>query len=262
MSADLQDKTIIITGGARGQGAAEVRRLVGLAAHVKITDLDVESGETLAAELRNEPGTAQFLRHDVTDESSWAEVVQQVTKDGTPIDGLVNNAGIGVPGRLGSIELTDWNRSFAVNVTGAMLGMQAVAPAMSNGGSIINIGSVASKIAHHNAAYGAAKWALRGLSKSAAVEFAPFGIRVNMIHPGYIKTPLNENADPRFLETHLMMTPARRAGSAEEIAEAVVFLLSSSSSYITGAELPVDGGFSSHGGNIVSFDALGRPEKL
>lgn len=262
MSSDLLGKTIIVTGGARGQGAAEAKKLVQLGANVVVGDLNEDAGAELVTELAGGPGTIRFFKLDVTDENNWRTLVQEVAGATGTIDGLVNNAGIAVPGRLGSIDLESWNKSFAVNVTGAMLGMQAVAPHMPEGSSIVNIGSVASVIAHHNAAYGAAKWALRGLSKSAAVEFAPFGIRVNMVHPGYIKTPLNANADPRFLETHLKMTPARRGGEVDEIADAVIFLLSSASSYITGVELPVDGGFSSHGGNIVVFDALGRPEHL
>lgn len=262
MTDHLAGRSVIITGGASGQGAAEAQHLVAAGAHVVVGDVNDEAGNQLVAELGGGPGSIRFRHLDITDPESWSSLVNEVTADGTRIDGLVNNAGIAVPGRLGSIDLEAWNQSFAVNVTGAFLGMQAVAPHMSSDASIVNIGSVAAVIAHHNAAYGAAKWALRGLSKSAAVEFAPFGIRVNMILPGLIHTPINAKADPSFIETHVRMTPAGRGGQVDEVAEAVLFLLSPSSSYITGVELPVDGGFSSHGGNIVTFDALGRPDHL
>ena len=261
MDLNLSGRTVIITGGARGQGAEEARQLVAEGAHVVVADLDHMLGTQLAESLTDGPGTARFVQLDVTSPESWQSLVSDVTANGVRIDGLVNNAGIAMPGRLGSIDLDSWNRSLAVNVTGPMLGIQAVAPHMSQEASIVNIGSVASVIAHHNAAYGAAKWALRGLSKSAAVEYAPWGIRVNMIHPGYIKTPINANADQRFLDAHLSMTPQARGGEVDEIARAVLFLLSPASSYISGAELPVDGGFSAHGGNMIVFDALGRPEK-
>ncbi|SDB96241.1 3alpha(or 20beta)-hydroxysteroid dehydrogenase [Raineyella antarctica] len=249
-------RTFIVTGGARGQGETEVRHLVGAGARVIIADINVAAAQAVADSLAGAAGQALATHLDVTSPESWAATVALATEGGRVIDGLVNNAGIAVPGRLGQLDVETWDRSFAVNVTGAMLGIQAVMDHMSDDASIINVGSVASMIAHHNVAYGAAKWALRGLSKSAAVELAPRGIRVNMIHPGYIRTPINADADPTFLNAHLSQTPQGRAGTTDEIASVAMFLLSPASAYVTGVEIPVDGGFTSHNGNKPIFDAL------
>jgi 3alpha(or 20beta)-hydroxysteroid dehydrogenase len=131
-----------------------------------------------------------------------------------------------------------------------------MAPLMREGGSIVNVGSVAGLVAHHAVAYTASKWALRGLSKVAALELAPRGIRTNIIHPGYIDTPIMANANPVFVKAHLSMTPMNRAGVPEEVAPLVVYLLSDESAYVNGAEITVDGGFSAHGGTKAFTDAL------
>jgi 3alpha(or 20beta)-hydroxysteroid dehydrogenase len=162
--------------------------------------------------------------------------------------------------RLSEVSVEDWNKAIAVNLTGPMLGMQALAPLMPAGSSIVNIGSVAGLTAHHAVAYTASKWGLRGLSQVAAVEYGARGIRVNVIHPGLIETPIMEGANPAFVNAHLSLTPLGRAGQVGEVAPLVVFLLSDDSSYLTGAEITVDGGYSAHGGTKVIIDALTTPD--
>jgi 3alpha(or 20beta)-hydroxysteroid dehydrogenase len=137
-----------------------------------------------------------------------------------------------------------------------MLGLQALVPLMVRGSSIVNVGSVAGLTAHHALAYTASKWALRGLTRTAALELGPAGIRVNIIHPGLVETPLMADAPSAFGQAHVALTPLGRAGTTGEMAAAVLFLLSDDASYISGAELPVDGGFSAHGGAKVTSDAV------
>ncbi|CAN5338583.1 glucose 1-dehydrogenase [soil metagenome] len=254
---DFAGRSIVVTGGARGQGAAEVELLARDGAHVFIADLLDDRGEELASTLRGEGLAVDYVHLDITSPESWAALAEVVGAAGEPLWGLVNNAGISVPGRVETVTHADWTRSMAVNAEGALLGMQALVPLMTNGGSIVNVGSIAATLAHNNVAYGAAKWALRGISKSAALDLAHYGIRVNMLHPGYIKTEINVNGDPRFFETHITQTPQGRAGTVEEIARVARFLLSDDSSYVTGVEIAVDGGFTSHGGTKPMFDAIG-----
>lgn len=254
---DFVGRSIVVTGGARGQGAAEVELLARQGARVFVADLLDERGEQLAATLRNQGLATDYVHLDVTSETSWKALAEVVAAADETLWGLVNNAGIAVPGRVETVGHDDWARSMAVNAEGALLGIQALVPLMTDGGSIVNIGSIAATLAHNNVAYGAAKWALRGVSKSAAVDLARYGIRVNMVHPGYIKTEINANGDPRFFETHLTLTPQGRAGTVDEIARVVRFLLSDDSSYITGVEIAVDGGFTTHGGTKPVFDAIG-----
>lgn len=143
---------------------------------------------------------------------------------------------------LGEVELADWDRAFALNTTGALLGIQALAPLMPAGSSIVDVGSVAALTAHHAVAYTTSKWALHGLSKVAALEPAPRGIRTNVIHPGYVETPLMASANPAFVQAHVSMTPQGRAGTPDEVAPLVVCLLSDETSYVNAAEITVDGG--------------------
>jgi len=248
-------RTIIVTGGASGQGEEECRQLAREGAHVVVADLNEEAGRALAAEL-SENGSAEFVRLDVSQEGDWIALRDHLVANGRDVRGLVNNAGIGLPGRLGSVDVDAWNKGYAVNATGAFLGIQTISPIMPEGSAIVNIGSIASLIAHHNIAYGAAKWALRGINKSAALELAKKGIRVNLVHPGYILTPINANMDPAFRDAQLQITPLGRAGNVAEIAHVVLFLLSDAASYVTGVEIPVDGGFSSHAGSMPVFNAL------
>jgi 3alpha(or 20beta)-hydroxysteroid dehydrogenase len=246
----VDGKIVIVTGAAGGQGAAEVAWLVREGAHVVATDLAED------APVPKGRGTAVYRRLDVSSAEGWADVVGATAGEHGVVDGLVNNAGVAHRARLDDVTVEDWNRVFAVNVTGAMLGIQTVSRVMTRGGSIVNVGSVAALTAHYTVAYTASKWALRGLSRVASMELGPRGIRVNAIHPGYIETPMTASAPAAFLEASLAVAPLGRAGTPDDVAPLVGFLLSDESSYLSGAEIPIDGGQSGHAGAKALSDAL------
>ncbi|MBM3659406.1 MAG: glucose 1-dehydrogenase [Actinobacteria bacterium] len=233
----LDGRVAIITGGARGQGAAEARLFAAEGATVYLTDVLTDEGAAVAAEVG---GT--FLEHDVTDVDQWKVVVEAALADHGRIDVLVNNAGILHWATMTETALDVWNRVVAINQTGVFLGMQAVAPAMKaqGSGSIVNISSVA---AYSGAspcfAYGATKWAVRGMTKGAAQELGPFGVRVNSVHPGIIDTPMMAGTP---LEQMSGNVPLRRHAEADEVAKLVLWLASDESAYATGAEFVLDGG--------------------
>jgi 3alpha(or 20beta)-hydroxysteroid dehydrogenase len=239
--ARFDGKIILISGGARGQGAAEARALVAEGAKVVIGDVIEDKGAALAQELGN---AAAFVRHDVTSEADWDRAVKAAEAMGG-LHGLVNNAGIYQPKSLMETDNELWDRHMRINQTGCFLGMKAVVPAMerTGGGSIVNISSGAGLRGSPQAfAYSATKWALRGMTKSAAMDLARKKIRVNSVHPGPIDTEMLNVRTPEQNAARLKMVPMKRQGTAEEVARLVLFLLSDESAYITGAEVAIDGG--------------------
>jgi 3alpha(or 20beta)-hydroxysteroid dehydrogenase len=236
----LDGKVAVISGGARGQGAAEARLFAAEGARVVVGDVLDDEGRAVAAELGPE---AAYAPLDVTDEAGWAAVVELAEERFGPVDVLVNNAGILQFQALHKMDLADFERILRVNLTGVFLGMKAVVPSMvrAGGGSIVNISSTAGLQGLPGlGAYVASKWGVRGLTKTAAIDLGPKGIRVNSVHPGGIDTPMLEGTDPEA--PFYKRLPVARMGRPEEAARAVLFLASDESSYTTGAELTVDGG--------------------
>ncbi|TVZ03370.1 SDR family oxidoreductase [Trebonia kvetii] len=268
MDYELAGRTIVVTGAARGQGAAEAEILVREGVRVVGADILDDEGEALAERLTAAgPGTMEYRHLDVSSEAQWADLAAYLAagapSSGGVLHGLVNNAGIPYRAKLADMDLAGWERVIGINLTGTMLGMRTLAPLMPDhdGASIVNIGSIAGLTAHFALAYTVSKWGLRGLTKAAALELAPRGVRVNIVHPGPIETPILDDASPVFVQASIEQTLAGRFGQAKEVADVVVFLLSARASYLNGAEIPVDGGHTSHGGAKAISDALARAAK-
>jgi 3alpha(or 20beta)-hydroxysteroid dehydrogenase len=247
----VSGKVVVVTGAAGGQGLAEAAALAAEGATVVATDLH-DAADT--------PDGVTYRKLDVAQPDDWRALGAWLESEHGRLDGLVNNAGIPFRARLDEIELADWDRVLAVNLTGTLLGIQTAVPLMSAGGSIVNVSSIAGLTGHYAVAYTVSKWGVRGLSAVASTELGRRGIRVNTIFPGYIETPMTASAPPAFLEANVEATPLGRTGQPEEVAPLVVYLISDESSFVTGAEIVVDGGQIAHGGAKAYSDAVRRAQ--
>ncbi|WP_433621574.1 glucose 1-dehydrogenase [Nocardia sp. CA-120079] len=237
----VSGKTVIVTGGARGMGAAFARRLISEGASVVVADVLADEGKAVAAELGDH---AVFCPLDVTDESAWAAVVAEAERAFGPVCGLVNNAGIVHVDPIERLAEADYRRVIDVNQVGVFLGMKAIVPSMrrAGGGSIVNISSIGGIIAFSNIlGYVASKWAVRGMTKAAAQEFGADGIRVNSVHPGVVATEMTSDSDRSHSMVHDQPLP--RAAAPGELADLVLFLISDEASFCTGSEFVADGGY-------------------
>ncbi len=240
----LDGKVALISGGARGQGESEARLLVARGARVVVGDVLADEGRAVAESLGPD---GHFVELDVTDAASWAAAVAETVAVFGRLDVLVNNAGIVRAGTIETVALDDYMAAVHVNQVGCFLGMQSAIPALkaAGGGSIVNVSSIAGLQGVAGAVpYVATKWAIRGMTKTAAIELGHDGIRVNSVHPGVIDTAMTN--DPQFAAVDRQAVfdgfPIPRIGAPEEVAELVAFLASDASSYCTGAEFIVDGG--------------------
>lgn len=233
----LDGKVAVVTGGARGIGAEISRLFAAEGAKVVVADVLTQEGEALAEEIGD---AALFMHLDVTDESQWAQVVAVAEQEFGPIDVLVNNAGIVAFGTIAEQELKSFQHVLDVNLVGPWLGMHVAFPSMqrAGGGAVVNVSSTAGLMGYSNlGAYVASKWGLRGLTKSAALEFARDNIRVCSVHPGPIRTPMTAQFDDSMCEAQ----PIPRFGEPQEVAKMVLFVVADAT-YSTGTEFVVDGG--------------------
>ncbi|SPM29508.1 NADP-dependent 3-hydroxy acid dehydrogenase YdfG, partial [Mycobacterium terramassiliense] len=233
----VDGKVALISGGARGMGASHARMLAEEGAKVVIGDILDDEGKALADEIGE---AARYVHLDVTQPDQWDAAVATATGEFGKLNVLVNNAGIVALGQLRNFDLGKWQKVIDVNLTGTFLGMRVAVDPMTEagGGSIINVSSIEGlRGAPAVHPYVASKWGVRGLAKSAALELAPFNIRVNSIHPGFIRTPMTEK-----LPEDMVTIPLGRPGEAREVSTFVLFLASDESSYTTGSEFVMDGG--------------------
>jgi NAD(P)-dependent dehydrogenase (short-subunit alcohol dehydrogenase family) len=239
------------TGGYGGMGRASARLFAQEGATVFIAGRNGERGEALVKELVDAGGQAFFVELEVTDQDQWTAAVEAVREKAGALHILMNIVGSNALVMLPEIDIDEWNKQFEINVTGTLRGIQTCAPLMkeSGGGSIVNIGSVAGITGNFGTGYSSSKWALEGLSRSAAYVYADWGIRCNVIQPGWIETDLtaqmSSNVAMKEMQKHVMNTTVllRRGGKAEEIGYTALFLASDESSYITGTDIVVDGGW-------------------
>ena len=246
--ARFEGRVALVTGGASGIGRATVLRLAGEGARVVVSDLQEEPGNAVAAEVREGGGEALFVEHDVSDQAGWERALGAAGEAFGRLDVLVNNAGIGDTAAIEDTSLEEYEKTIAVDQTGVFLGMKMAAPmlAESGHGAIVNVSSIFGTTGGFGAspAYHAAKGAITTLTKNAALHWATEGIRVNSIHPGFIDTPLLDQAKGTpFEDLMVQSTPMGRLGLPGEVAAGIAYLASDDASFVTGSELYVDGGY-------------------
>lgn len=241
-------KAVIITGAGSGIGASAALLFAREGASVMLTDLQTDKLKEVTDQIRQEGGNAFFTEQDVSREEDWEKVVSETRRVFKKIDILINNAGITgkLLAPLGERSVAEFQRVLAVNLTGQFIGIRAVAPHMEPGSAIVNVSSIAGITGNAGGnAYTASKGGVRMLSKGAAIELAKLGIRVNSLHPGFVETPMTSEMQGAqdFRKMALDATPLNRGASPEELARSILFLAGDDSSFMTGAELIVDGGF-------------------
>lgn len=247
----LENKVALITGGYGGMGRASARLFAREGATVFVAGRSHERGDELVEDINGAGGKAHFVELDVINQSQWDAAIVQVKEQAGALHILMNIVGSNALVKFPDIDIEQWNKIFEINITGTVRGIQTCAPLMrdSGGGSIVNIGSVAGITGTFSTGYSASKWALEGLSRSAAYIYADWGIRSNVIQPGWIETDMTaamqSNPIVKKMQSSMMQNTVllRRSGKAEDIANAALFLASDESSYITGTDLVVDGGW-------------------
>ena len=248
----LENKVALVTGGGSGIGRGSALALAAEGAKVLVTDIDVEGGEATVAQIEKAGGVARFAVQDVVDEARWAEIVALAVESFGGLHILLNNAGIAIGAPITEMSLEDWRLQTAINIDGVFLGCKHAYKPMkaAGGGSIVNISSASSLkgLMPDLSLYSASKGAVRSYSKAVALEYVKDGIRVNTVHPGLVATTLNKEylADPELRRTMLGNTMFDRPGECEEMAEMVAFLASDAASYMTGADIAVDGGWTAN----------------
>lgn len=239
----LNEKVALVTGAASGIGEAAATALAEMGATVHLADVNLEGAKAAASRI----GTrARGVHLNVADADSWANAVAEVTAQSGPISVLVNNAGIFTPGGLEALGEAEFRHTFDINVIGAFLGMKAAVDSMkaAGGGSIVNVSSSAGLVGVKDAiAYSPSKWAVRGLTRSAALDLAPYSIRVNSVHPGLTDTPIFTGFPREAIDMMTGALPMPRLGRPEEIAAVIAFLASDAASFCTGSEFTADGGY-------------------
>ncbi len=247
----VHDKVILVTGGAMGMGQSHSELLASQGAWVFVADVNQTQGQSTVDSIRKNGGKADFLKLDVTQETDWNAAVNQIVERAGRLDVLVNNAGILILKPVQDTNNQEWDRIFDVNVRGVFIGTRAAIPVMQKqgGGTIVNVSSIYGLVGAPSAsAYEASKGAVRLFTKSCAVDLAPFNIRVNSVHPGVIETQMTKALldDPAVRPLLLGPTLLKRPAQPIEVSQAVLFLASDESSFVHGAEIVVDGGYTAN----------------